>query len=368
MYKQLKVIHIIDSQIFGGAERYIIEVSRKLVENHKVDISLYSFKYNEFLEKESKQFNLKYDYFCHQQDCSSRFVKNKIKDLYNQNPNTIFHTHGYKTNVLVRQALWFKKALIVTTVHSTFKYWNNKIKKIVYSNLDKITSVKNKKIITVSNYIKDYYATILNKNKIITIYNGVDDEKFTPKLNELYKDEYTLINVGNLNEAKNQITLLKAFKGISNNNLRLLILGEGPQREALEQYIDRNDLQDKVQLIGSTPDVSKYLHQADLFISTSIDESFGLAIVEAMLSGVPVIASKVGGVVEVINENGTGIFYMNPFDEIELSQKIEKLINDPELSNQLSLNALSIAKEKFSLVNVTKQIYEIYQVISKDIR
>lgn len=360
MNDKLKVIHLIDSTIFGGAERYIIDLARKLKSKEDLEVEVVSLRHNQFLFDACQTYDLNYSSLC-KDNCSTRVVMKKLRAL-NSNGKVIYHTHGYKTNFLTRLSLLFRKARVFTTVHSTLDYWKNPFKRFIYSNLDRLTSFKNEKIIVVSEYIKDYYSNFLNRNKIVTIYNGVDETIFKPKQKEMVLP-ITILNVGNLNEVKNHITLLKAAEQLKNKyQIKVQILGEGNMREELESYIHKNDLSDIVTLMGFVEDVAPIYQDSNLYISTSTEESFGLSIIEAMLSSLPVVSSKVGGVKEIIKDYETGLFYDDPLDGDELIMKIEEVLNSSELYNKLKTQGYEHALNNFSLTQVVEEIYKLYKV------
>lgn len=355
----MKVVHIIDSYGFGGAERYIVDLVKGLNKNGKVCATVISFGFNQFLAEQS----IPYTSFSETKNISSKTIMSEIKRIHSIEPDTIFHTHGYRANILVRMALFFKKAKIISTIHSTFKYWKNPIKKRVYPFLDKLTSVKNNTIITVSDYISDYYKTILNRKKLLTVYNGVDDTIFTKK--KPSNDSITrLITVGSLNDVKNHITLLKAFNHIVKNekhsDLELVLVGQGPKETELRKFIVEHDLVNNVTLLGYLKNVHNQLIKSDLYISTSTDESFGLSIVEAMFTGLPVVSSRVGGVVEIIESGHNGILYNNPTDDSELSNQILRLLKDKELVKTLKENGYKTAASKFTINHLLKAVEFIY--------
>lgn len=363
----MKILHVIDSRGFGGAERYIIDLCSKFQELSNVEVMIVTFFFNKYISELSNQKMIHYSFLCDVDDCSNAVIMRKIRQLYNQNLGSIYHTHGYRANILVRSSLFFTKARIVTTVHSTLKYWKNPVKKKIYSLLDKSTSVRNQKIIAVSEYIRKYYKTRFNQFKIETVYNGVDQTIFLARKNAEFSEVVQLVNVGSLNNVKNQITVLKAMNYLINDlgymNIKLLLIGEGPTAELLKDYIHSNNLKSNVKMTGFVNNVESYLKKSDIFISSSTDESFGLSIVEAMLTGIPVVASAVGGVPEIITDGVTGFLYSDPFDYIELSKKITRIIDNKELYHSIANNGNQQAVEHFTLDIQAKKILELYESI-----
>lgn len=366
----MKVIHIIDSNGFGGAERYIIDLCTKLNSDYEVNAEIVTFHHNVSIEKVSELNEIKYSYISQNNKNSNLFFMRTIRRIYNENKLGILHTHGYRANILVRLALFFSSAEIVTTVHSSLNYWNNKLKSKIYSYMDRLTSGRNQKIISVSNFISNYYKNILNQHKIITIHNGVEGKNFQSREKKELKSKKTIISVANLIDVKNHITLLKAFnlliKEHKQCNVELILIGEGQNRRIISDYIEKHHLNDHIKILGFIEEVDQYLSKSDFYVSTSFEESFGLSIVEAMFSRVPVIASRVGGVPEIIEDEVTGLLFNNPTDETELLDKILLLLNDEDLYNGIVDNAYKKCKDQFSLDLMVKRTYNVYrEVIDK---
>lgn len=362
----LNIVHIIDSSVFGGAERYIIELLRSLNERDNIDVEILTFILNPLLTKEANKYNIKINHINNQNQPSYNLYKNTILSIHHDNPKTIFHTHGYKSNIYTRLALLFKRSSIFTTVHSTLYYWPNRVKRNVYSFLDKITSIKNTKIIAVSDYIKSYYKHILNYKKIVTIYNGVDSDIFNHRVKSSFnKSKPKIITVGNLTSVKNHATLIKAIEILKFKyqipNISLNILGQGILESELKNKIRELDLINNVHLQGFKENINEYLADSDIYVSTSLEESFGLSIIEAILVGLPVVASRVGGIPEIIEHNKTGLLYDNPKDAEELASTIFLLINDADLFNTLSETALKHASHNYSINKLSNSIYNLYK-------
>ena len=177
----------------------------------------------------------------------------------------------------------------------------------------------------------------------IVIPNGIDCAKFaltdidrTVAKKELGIEpkEIMLLSVGRLSSEKGHSLLIEAFGKVNKNNdciknLKLFLLGEGPEKTKLQQTVESLNLSSQVFLPGHCCDIRKYLAAADIFIAPSLYEGFGIAIIEAMAAGLPVIASDTGGIPEIITDNKNGILFQTG-NSAELSKKILDLLNSPE--------------------------------------
>lgn len=366
---RMKIVHIIDSGGFGGAERYIIDVTSNLNKRDGVSIEVFTFFHNKHFYEIAKEKGVDVNHLAKKNKGSIIKLLREILKIYREDRETIFHTHGYKANILTRCSLFLTKATIITTIHSTLNYWDSKWKSSLYKYLDVLTSIRNETIVCVSDYIKSYYKTPFNKNKLLTIYNGVDSDKYNANRIIDIEGCVTAVNVGSLNDVKNQITIIKAFAYLVRNldvkNIRLIIIGDGPNQKKILDFLHRNNLNEYITLVGFKNDVRSYLLESDIYISSSTDESFGLSIVEAMMMGLPIISSSVGGIPEIIPSEDYGLLYHNPIDEIELAITIKKIIGNRQLARRIAKNGCERAQNKFTLEKLCDSLLNLYKKSSR---
>jgi len=220
---------------------------------------------------------------------------------------------------------------------------NNLFDKIAYTletqALRRISKEKCK-VVSISDYvssalIRDYgiYST--------TIYNGVNHTHFYPldknekrnlKEKMSLKDKKVILNVGRLNLYKNQITLLKAIKSLPNDiseKAVLIIVGEGPLEEILQKEAEhiKHHKRIKVMFLKNISEeaLRTFYQVADVYIHTSINEMFGLSLLEAMASGLPVISSNGGAAKEILGTEYD--LFFDPFDADKLAFLMEKILS-----------------------------------------
>lgn len=186
------------------------------------------------------------------------------------------------------------------------------------------------------------------------------------EVSKYYKNEKTdnsivYINVSRQDVNKNQILAIRAFANVNKEmpNTRLVLVGDGNQHDILCQEVIDLGLSDVVRLVGESNEVEKYLADADIYISTSHREGLPLSMIEAMASKLPIISSNVGGISDLIEENGM-LFEDN--DEIALIENMIVLAKNSELRKNMGEKSYDIVKSFDASVCAEKyqEIYELY--------
>jgi N-acetyl-alpha-D-glucosaminyl L-malate synthase BshA len=175
------------------------------------------------------------------------------------------------------------------------------------------------------------------------------------------ENEKLVVHISNLRPVKQVDAVVRVFALIRQQvAARLVIVGEGPERGNLTQLVRALDLQAHVEMIGEAQDVVSVLSAADLFLLPSLQESFGLSALEAMACGVPVVASRVGGLPEVVEDGVTGC--LHPPDAVEemAACAIDILSND-SLRARLGKAGVRVAREKFSADRVVPLYEALYR-------
>jgi N-acetyl-alpha-D-glucosaminyl L-malate synthase BshA len=173
--------------------------------------------------------------------------------------------------------------------------------------------------------------------------------------------EKLVVHISNLRPVKQLDAVVRVFASIREQvRARLAIVGEGPERGKAEELVQELGLAPDVEMIGETQDVIGLLSAADLFLLPSLQESFGLSALEAMACGVPVVASRVGGLPEVVLDGETG--YLHPPDRIDLmAESAVRLLSDARLHERMSANAARLAVERFSADRIVPQYEALYE-------
>jgi len=217
-------------------------------------------------------------------------------------------------------------------------------------------------------------------HKSMQIYNGVDCKVFRPPLSEEKKKARAQYNIQNNNfvfgyaahfiEVKDHITLLKAFKRVKNEfpNIALALCG-GPHDEGyynrVMKFIKDNNLTNNVRPLGTLSDMKSFYAACDCLIFPSKFENFSRVIMEALSSGLPIIASRYGGNIEQITDGENG-FLVEPENDVQFANAMMMYLKNPELLINHGTASRKIAETKFSVDMMIKKIEELYlSVLSK---
>ena len=270
----------------------------------------------------------------------------------NGNPD-IIHVHSFLAGEL---ALWIKneyKIPYVITEHSSAferKLLTDSDLKLalkVFENSHTNIAVSQ----SLSNAIKCYF-----KELDFQIIPNIVDTDFFNLIVKKQKDDFQFINIAHLNKNKNQLHLIKSFTKVFKGNqfYKLLIVGQGPEKNNLQNWIDSNTMNSQIRLYGSASreEVRDLLHQSDCFVLSSKIETFGVVLIEAMSCGLPVLSTKCGGPESIVTNDDIGVLC----SQEELSD-IMKEISTKTFSGDTIRKYVIDRFSKFSLTQQLKTIY-----------
>jgi N-acetyl-alpha-D-glucosaminyl L-malate synthase BshA len=228
-------------------------------------------------------------------------------------------------------------------------------------------SINKSDIVTcVSNSLKNDTLNQFDiKNKIKVIPNFIDMNKYIVQQdlclieNPIPSKEFIISHVSNFRPVKNVLNVIKIFNNIQKKlNVRLLMIGEGPEKLKAERMCDDLKISHLVDFLGNTSQVEKNLCHSDLFLLPSSTESFGLAALEAMASKVAIISSNAGGLPEINIDGQTG--YISEFNDIDyMTEKAISILKSKETLNKFKENAFLKAKD-FDIKKIVPLYEETY--------
>jgi glycosyltransferase involved in cell wall biosynthesis len=366
----VKILFYTDTPLYGGAERQLFLLLKNL--DRQKFLPVLVCRNTSALQnwaKECQNLNIKvYQITSSSKHSLSNYFQVKKIVLLEQ-PEIL---HGQIWNPMAGKYLFLLKKTfdipLIITEHDPFplnfpktiyKKWANKL-------ADQIICVShsNQKL------LENLYPNL--KNKIEVIHNGL--EPLENKINaaeramtrtqifQLSPNSKTKIifSAGTLHNRKGYHILLEALAKIKSTfpDFKLVIAGEGPEHQNLADLRKNLNLDHQVLLLGQRDDIAKLMQSADLFILPSLKEAFGLVILEAMQANLPIIASLVGGIPEILGNNYP--FLTEPNNADQLAEKIQKYLNNPGIYSEIISNYPAIL-ERFSAQSTALQTEKIYQ-------
>lgn len=207
------------------------------------------------------------------------------------------------------------------------------------------------------------------EDKVVVVHSGIDMQRFPAQ--PLSRAEFGVPEdvplvgaVGALVEAKDHATLLSAMRRVVDTEplVRLVIAGEGPLRAQLEAQILQLGLKDNVLLLGHRQDIPQLLASLDVFAMSSVSEGLGTSVLDALASGLPVVATAAGGIPEMIRNNETGILIPTG-DPDAMAEGLLRVLRDRALGREMAERGKSLVAEKFTVQSMVRGTAEVYKAI-----
>jgi len=365
MENKIKIVYLINSLALGGAEKLLLDICR-LIDKDKFEVFVCTVNGSGPLYSQFEKLGINLKIFQKKSKIGLNVIGQIYKFLKEIKPQ-IVHTHLFAGDTWGRIAAIFARTPIIIVTEHNLNLDEGFIKKLIKLILSWFTD----KIIAVSEGVRDYSIKIekIKADKLEVVYNGIDLEKFAFR-------GYKPIDLANvkagvvarLEKQKGHQYLIAALPLILKKypNLILNIIGTGSLEHELQSQIENLNIKDKVIFRGAQLELDKILEQMDLFILPSVWEGLGIAILEAQAVGVPVLASNVGGVKEIVIDKKTGLLF-EPKDPQGIFEAVDNLILNPNLQKEIVDNAYNQVIKKFSLDQMIKAYTDLYLNLIKNI-
>lgn len=368
----ISVCHVAVGDLWGGAEVQLRVLLGRLARRGDLKLSVVLFNGGR-LEQELSELGIPVEVYPEQQWGSARIFSKLMRGFRKDTPQ-IVHTHKYKDTILASLAAKLCGIpRVVRTVHGLREPFTGMqaFKMNVYETIERTVHRHCvDAIIGVSSQIESTYKTEGAVSRVTCIRNGIDLEKKPIQTDrwqtrkELGVDaEACLIGtVGRLTPVKGLSYLLQAVSILLRQrvDLRLLIVGDGVIRKDLEAQAHDLGISENVVFLGHREDTLELMQAMDIFVLPSLSEGIPMALLEAMAVSRPVVASRVGGIPEIITDGIDG-YLVEAMDAEGLVNRCRRLIDSPDLARNMGDQARSRVERDFSAAGMTDQVVALYR-------
>lgn len=364
------MLHLISGGDVGGAKTHVLTLVKELQKT--IPIKIICFMEGSFAD-EGRQMGIDIQVLEQERRYDLKVV-DKLISIINQEGFNIIHCHGARANFIARFIKRKINISCVTTVHSDFMldFKGNLYKHIIYTNLNVFALKKFDYFIAVSEEFKKMLlGRGFPKDKIYTVYNGIDFDKelnyenreeFLEEKGLSYLKDKTIVGIlARLHPVKGHDTFIKAAALTIKNNkdTHFLIAGDGEEMTALVNMTKELGLENNIHFIGFVNKPYDFLNTIDINVLTSYSESFPYVLLEGARLEKPTIASAVGGIPMLI-EDGVNGYLFKPGDSHELAKKMEVMIQNQEKRSSMGRALFAYAKANYSLEKLASDHVSIY--------
>lgn len=372
----LKIVHLNPTKTWRGGEQQTLYLA-KYLQNQKDIVQWIVGVPNSELEKKCNSLNLPYHRISIKGEFDI-FSAYQLAKFIKKNQIQIVHCHTAKAHTIgllakkITKLKHYNFALIVSR-RVDFSLKKYKFKFLNFFSNYKYFSKDIDHYIAISQNVKNILLNDgISEDKISVIYSGIDLERFKTKITSAkkkelkqefqIKEEVVIGNIAALVDHKDHKTLLKAIALLNKEkNLpkwKLILVGDGPLYHNLIKLASELQIQNKIHFAGFRKDIFQILQIFDIFVMSSKEEGLGTSLLDAMAYGLPIVATKGGGIPEIVKENQGGL--LSPIrnaEELALNLKIA--LTNPEIRKKFSEFNLKFVKQ-FSYQNTGKQTLQLY--------
>ncbi len=368
--ERIRILVLTDEMEVGGTQRQIVHMASGL-DRACYEVQVAYFCTRSFLVDELRAAGIPVIEIAKRRRVDVSFVRSLVKYL-RENKFDIIHCFAFSAELWGAIARRFLppslRPALITSVRGKYDWYSS-----LQWRVKRWTALESTKVIANSQAGGEYAREKMRlpHGAIDTVYNGVAELNATPQIEEIVyakahresqpTQSTTAIYVGRLVSVKNIPVLLRAVKILRNSgaSIRLLIVGDGPLRRSLVDEIVQLNLGDCVELLGQRADTQALMAAADFLVLPSFWEGLSNVILESMMAGTPVIASAVGGSVELIENRHTGLLFASDNDA-ELATAMASLIADHALRRRLGFAGQKRAIEQFSIATMIHKMQDFY--------
>lgn len=370
----MKILHVIPDLLKGGAQRIVLDICAELSKNYETYLVCFSSENEYSFLGDNVVIKTIPSTVTPSIFGKTLFDVKELQEFINTIQPDIVHSHLFLSEIILSYIKLPKKSkrffhfhdnmpqlenLKLKSIFNKVKLTNNYEKRIVVKSYLK----QNAFAICISNDSYNYANSVLPKkiNKTL-LYNAINLRRFVQsKKNLIQNGVFEISTIGRLVNIKNQQLAIETVYELKNKGyqVHLNIIGDGPNYPILRKMVEKWDIQKAVTFHGIVDFPEKTLLKSNAYIHTAIYEPFGLVIIEAMASGLPVISTNGKGNKDLIIDGNNG-YLIDDFDAKKIALATEALIINENLRNNMSTNARSFS-EKFDITEYCRRLILIYQ-------
>ncbi len=365
---RLRIQHVIGSFQIGGAERYALQLaSRQAREGH--DVHVVALAEGPLVEVFRDA-----GVTLHTLPKLARLdptLPARLASLFVRNGVDVVHTHNPPPLVYASLAARSVGAVLVHTKHGVNQDRQRRmwLRRVLASLAHRIVAVSDD---TANHAIRQGEV---GADRVHVIRSGVDTDLFRPSRDARERmrtelgigpDEWVIGSVGRLVPEKNHASLVRACAPLlRDGNARLLLVGEGPERAAIEALVRKLGIEKKVRLAGVRQDTHEVLAAMDVFALSSRTEGMPLALLEAMATELPVVCTRVGGIPTLLAGSDAGALVSSEDDEA-LAEELRRLQADPEEARRMGVRARQLVTAQHGMHVVTRETTALYARVMRE--
>ncbi len=359
----MNILYVSNSVHLGGDTKCILKLCKELKSKNKIILASSGGKLlPDFLNMGIKHYTIKYTNMLN--IFAMIFNIFKILEIVRKENIQLIHSHHRMTTVLSRIASFFIRVKVIHTQHVCIenKYFLTRL------------FLRNINIISVSNSAKDILINKckLNKKNITTIYNTVEINNTNKNIDNILleaknKNYFIIAQVSRIIDYKGVYDFVDIAKEVISTNkiIRFFLIGEGEESERLRDYINKNNLEDYVFMLGSKDNVIEHLKYVDLLLLCSYVEGLPLAPIEAFSQRIPVVATNIPGTCEEIINGING--YLAPVKDINsFAKRINEIYYNVELYKSLKKGAYRTFAQNFTSEKYINSHLKFYKKVLKE--
>lgn len=342
----------------GGAENMVAQLAANIDKN-KFAVYVISMHSPEgtIIEEKFAENRINVRFLNHDTAPNVKALFKIYRELNKIQPD-IVHTH-LSAFIYTLPWIFLNRKKILHTIHNRPIYeFSHKLRRIIKALYRMNKAIPIAISDTIAKEVKDVYK--IKEDRIEVIYNPVDISIYNKNsINKKNSADVTFINVARFTSIKNQSLLIDAFSKVREQikNVKLILVGDGELRNAVEKKVIQNGLSEVVEFTGNVQNVAEKLRLSDIFILPSRYEGLPLTILEAMAAGLPIIATNVGGVPDIVKDNGV-LFKDNDLNGLVAAML--KLTQDSRLRAEMGEQSVKDV-EKFDVKSIAGQYQLLYE-------